>query len=190
MRLDKSDARCNNQPMRISLQLIGRTAIPLCALLLAACSGGERPARRSARADAGRCGGTPEATLAGPAVREYLKLQVDPYPQRFLVAAGTDSALPEKGVLALQDKGPTYFFPADTIQRGKVREKLAEVGSFHTLLVTWKGAERVDTTAMVRLGGTYIGAASDGRAAPVRTMRFVCDSTGWRFDRADALQQS
>ena len=176
--------------MRNSLQTASRAALPLCALLLAACSGGERPARRNARADAGPCGGTPEA-LARPAVREYLKLQVDPYPQRFLVAAGTDSALPEQGVLALQDKGPTYFFPADTIQRRKVREKLAEVGSFHTLLVTWKGAERAsDTTMVVRLGGTYVGASSEGKVAPVRTLHFSCDSTGWRYDRADSLPQS
>lgn len=177
--------------MPIFLATARRAALPLCALVLAACSGGERPARRSARADAGPCGGTPEATLARLAVREYLKLQIDPYPQRFLVAAGTDSALPEQGVLALQDKGPTYFFPPDTVQRGKVRDKLAEVGSFHTLLVTWKGAERSsDTTAVVRLGGTYVGASSEGRVAPVRAMRFSCDSTGWRYDRADSLQPS
>ena len=177
--------------MRTSIQSASRGLLPLGILVLAACSGGERPARRSARGDTGRCGGTPEATLAGPAVREYLKLQIDPYPQRFLVAAGTDSALPEKGVLALQDKGPTYFFPPDTVQRGKVRDKLAEVGSFHTLLVTWKGAERAsDTTAVVRLGGTYIGASSEGKIAPVRTIHFTCDSTGWRYDRADSLQQT
>lgn len=175
--------------MHPSLHTTARLALPLCALLLTACSGGERPSRRGDARNAGPCG-APEAVLAGPAVREYLKLQVDPYPQRFLVAAGTDSALPEQGVLALQDKGPTYFFPADTVQRGKVREKLAEVGSFHTLLVSWKGAERTsDTTALVRLGGSYVGAASDGRAAPVRTLRFACDSTGWRYSSADSAPQ-
>jgi hypothetical protein len=44
------------------------------------------------------------------AVAEYVK-RATPKPQRFLNAVGTDSALPEVGVQALQDKGPTYLFP-------------------------------------------------------------------------------
>ena len=170
--------------MPTSVKMPRPVLLPLALVLASACSSGERASRPS-REVAARCG-TPNAVLAGPAVREYLKLQTDPYPQRFLVAAGTDSALPEQGVLALQDKGPTYFFPPDTVQRGKVREKLAEVGSYHTLLVTWKGSEQPsDTSAVIRLGGTYVGGSSEGKTAPVRALRFTCDSTGWRYERAD-----
>jgi hypothetical protein len=188
--LDKSPAGCKNPRMTTFRIAPAAAALTLAgAALLAACSGGERPARRASR-EASPCGALP-ASIAAPAVREYLKLQQDPYPQRFLVAASTDSALPEQGVLALQDKGPTYFFPPDTALRAQVRAKLAEVGTYHTLLVAWKGLEQPDAEhAVVRLGGTYIGASSEGKVAPVRTIRFTCDSTGWRFDRADEEQRS
>ena len=143
------------------------------------------------------CGGKPDASSAGTAhancapasdalvrtaVLEYVKL-ASPTPQRFLVAAGTDSALPEPGLRALQDKGPTYFYPPDTVQRAKLRAKLADIGMYATLLVSYKGMQTRDAGhATVRLHGTYVGGEAHGLAGTPRLMRFSCDSAGWHFD--------
>ena len=161
----------------------GSLALSVALLALAACGGGKADSRAAASASA--CGPATDA-LAHTAVLEYLKLQTDPYPQRFLVAAGTDSALPESGLRALQDKGPTYFYPADSAQRTKVRAKLDSVGTYTTILIAWRGLEKGDTASAVRLAGTFIGGKHDGRTAPVRTMHFACDSTGWHYTRADS----
>src|SRR4051812_12675451 len=48
----------------------------------------------------------------GTAVASYVK-PLKPKPERFLVSAGTDSAVGDAGLVALQDKGPTYLFPGD-----------------------------------------------------------------------------
>ena len=164
--------------------LVPSLALLTLAVALAGCGGGTGDTRRST-AGAGACAPATDA-LAHSAVLEYLKLQTDPYPQRFLVAAGTDSALPESGLRALQDKGPTYFYPADTTQRAKVRAKLDSVGTYTTILLAWKGMESSDTASAVRLSGTFVGGKHDGRTAPSRTMHFACDSTGWHYTRADS----
>src|SRR5688572_6214514 len=67
-----------------------------------------------------------EATI-GLAVTKYVR-EVSPTPHRFLVAAGTDSALGDGGLRALQDKGPTYLYPADSAQQAQVRKRLSDVG--------------------------------------------------------------
>ena len=166
-------ARTRPLPLRSALLLV----------LLAACGGAGEGGASSRTAAA--CGPAGDA-LAESAVKEYVKLQTDPYPQRFLVAAGTDSALPESGVRALQDKGPTYFYPGDTVQQRKVRAKLDSVGTYNTLLVAYKGIEKGgDTAATVRLSGTFVGGKHDGTRTPARAMQFSCDSTGWHYTRAE-----
>ena len=162
--------------------LPARPAILLVALLAACGGAGDGGASRSTAASCSPAGDA----LAESAVKEYVKLQTDPDPQRFLVAAGTDSALPESGVRALQDKGPTYFYPGDTVQQRKVRAKLDSVGTYNTLLVAYKGLEKGgDTAATVRLSGTFVGGKHDGTHTPARAMQFSCDSTGWHYTRAE-----
>jgi hypothetical protein len=161
--------------------------LPALVLLLGACGGEGGRSTRAAANSACRPAGV---ALAQTAVIEYLKLQQDPYPQRFLTAAGTDSALPEPGLRALQDKGPTYFYPADTAQQRKVRAKLDSVGSYNTILVAYHGLEATDTVATVRLSGTFVGGKHDGRTSPPRAMRFACDSTGWHYSKAEDAPQS
>ena len=192
MKTEPGDARQTRDGVQLSgmttpsLPHARRLALLPVLALLGAC-GGE--GGRSSRAAKSACGPATPA-LAQTAVIEYLKLQKDPYPQRFLVAAGTDSALPEQGMRALQDKGPTYFYPADTAQQRKVRLKLDSVGSYNTLLVAYKGFESGDTAATVRLSGTFIGGKHDGRTSPPRAMRFACDSTGWHYSKTEDAPQA
>lgn len=157
-------------------------ALPLMLALLA-CAGEPRRATRDTVAATPRCAAAHVAAV-GPAVLAYIST-ARPTPQRFLVAAGTDSALPEAGVKALQQKGPTYLYPADPAQRARVRERLAEVGDYASLLVSLQESRAVgDTQAVVRLGGSYVGGRHDGRPSPNRTIYLGCDSAGWTVRRA------
>lgn len=124
---------------------------------------------------------SPDKTAIGTAVREFIKTST-PAPQRFLMAAGTDTALPEAGFKALQDKGPTFYYSTDTIAQRKMREKLANDGPYASMLVVYHGkSETADgNTVTVSLGGHFIGGVQEGKVEPTRSIVVVCDSTGWK----------
>lgn len=165
-----------------------RGAAGVSLLAVMACGGGGSDARPRVTS---ACGLFPDAAVA-TAVTEYIKL-ARPTPQRFLFAATTDSGLPDPAVVALQNKGPTYFYPPDTAQRRKVRELLSSVGGYATLLVVRRPAPNpVDSQAVVRLGGHYVGGDQDGIEAPSRSLHFTCSAQTrqWRFTRAEEERQS
>lgn len=157
-------------------------------LFLAACSGGESSSRRSAQR--ARACAQPQDSATWHAVLAYIK-ESSPYPQRFLSAAGTDSALPDAGVMALQEKGPTYFFPGDSVSRDKVRKRMDDMGPYTSLLVTWHGARReTDTTLVIRLGGRYIGGKFEGTPGVPRAFTFACEQGRWKLRRSDEERAS
>ncbi len=124
------------------------------------------------------------------AVAEYLK-KVTPPPKRFLVSVGTDSALPDGARQALQDKGPTFLYPANPEQQITVRKQLAAKGNFPTLLLSYRGVRRLaDTRAVVRLGGHFVGGMEDGLAAPAGAVYFQCDTARWHVARAEEERSS
>ena len=132
----------------------------------------------------------PEDSATWLAVLAYVKAS-SPYPQRFLSPSGTDSSLPDIGVLALQEKGPTYFFPPDSAQRLKVRKQMLDVGPYTTLLVAWHGSHReTDTSLVVRLGGTYIGGPHNAEPGIPRAFHFGCDNGRWRLRAATEEKKS
>jgi len=147
-------------------------------------------------ADKSGANGTPRATTAvtralactqpdknaiGTAVREFIKTST-PAPQRFLMAAGTDTALPEAGFKALQDKGPSFYYSSDTIAQRKMRAKLANDGPYASMLVVYHGkTETADGNEVtVSLGGHFIGGVQEGKVEPTRRIVVVCDSSGWK----------
>ena len=143
------------------------------ALMLAACSGGE--GRKTASGVTCR---QSNDSATWRAVVAYAKSS-DPFAQRFLSAASGDSALPEVGVEALQDRGPTWLFPADSAGRTKVRDRLND-GIANTLLVYWHGFQQEGDTAMtIRLSGRYIGGAREGAVAKAKVYRFKCPDDKW-----------
>ena len=154
---------------------------PLAPLLLVfatvaamACSGGASASSTASES----CRQSPDSAT-WQAVLGYIK-NASPYPQRFLSAALTDSALPDVGVSALQEKGPTYFFPKDSAGRMKVRAKMDDVGPYTSLLVAWHGMSReADTAVTVRLSGRYIGGKFEGTVAPLKVFRFRCVNGRW-----------
>lgn len=150
------------------------------ALLVAACSGGDRASAdaRNAARDAAGCATVDTAIIARKAVTAFLD-SVQPKPLRFLYMAGTDSTLPDAGQRALQDKGPTYLWPADPKQQPAVKENLENRGPWNALLVTWKGLNQpTPGTARVRLGATWIGPVDDGKQLGVKVVNFECRTTG------------
>jgi hypothetical protein len=163
----------------------------LLAVALACIAGCAQEPRDNARF-LGDCA-APTLALVPPAIDAFVQ-SVHPKPRRFLIAAGTDSALPTGAESRLQRHGPTYLFPADTALRRRVLARLDSVaegyGDMPTLLVTFRGVDRAgDERAIVRLGGQFIGGANDGKVAH-RTVQFVCDTARWNVVRAEQERQS
>jgi hypothetical protein len=135
----------------------------------------------------------PTAALAAPAIDTYIR-SVVPKPRRFLVASGTDSALPGPAEAELQRFGPTYMFPPDPALRERQLARLdsiaKEYGDMPTLLVTYRGVHRADDNrAVVRLGGFFLTGAPKGNVAH-RAVQFVCDTARWHVVRAEEERQS
>ncbi|MGZ8491761.1 MAG: hypothetical protein ACXWZS_06070 [Gemmatirosa sp.] len=167
----------------------------LLPVALAACGGGGQPDPGD-KAAAGNLVARTRAAAARPegpkvcapgtddaltlAVREYVK-QATPKPQRFLVSVGTDSALPEAGQRALQDRGPMYLFPAAPALQQQIRTLLHEKGDYTTLLLVLRDASRRDSTVTVRLDGHYVGGEEDGRPAGPRVYQASCSAGAWRL---------
>jgi len=151
---------------------------------LAACGGSSADTRaaRTQTAETGPSCTSRDTTAVGVAVRDYIT-NARPTPQRFLSAAGTDSALPDDGFKVLQDKGPTYFYTSDPKGQAQVREKLELSGPYASLLVVYRGSAEADNgnTVTVTLGGHYVGGEHDGRVAEDRAIAVRCDTTGWRL---------
>ena len=164
------------------LTRVGAAAL---AMAVAACGGGgeHRPA-------VAKCAAPPGDSAYAAAVREYLK-GLQPTPLRFLVAIGTDSQLPDVAREELSHKQPTYLYPKDSAGQKVVRDKLARVGPWATLLVTWHGAKQIDDgSAVVHLGGTYVGGEFDGQVAPKRAIYFTCDTARWYYSRTEEERTS
>jgi hypothetical protein len=159
-------------------------AVPL-ALVLTAC--GDGSASKDSKGGNNQAAAVPTCATADTtalrlAVLDYITI-ADPRPQRFLSAFGTDSALPEDGFKALQDKGPTYYYNDNPKNQAQVRQKLAEAGPYTSMLVVFKGQAESDNgnTVQVTLGGHYVGGEHDGKLSPQRVITVRCDSTGWRL---------
>ena len=152
------------------------------------CSSGDQASgafsgKEQAAGAAGAVGCTSaDSTPVSLAVREFIAKAV-PTPQRFLSAFGTDSAVPEDGFKVLQDKGPTYFYSADSTQKRKILEKLAVAGPYASLLVIYRGQTSTDggLAVDVRLAGQYVGFADDGKKLATRRFAVRCDSTRWKI---------
>lgn len=176
--------------LRTSIHL--RSAGALTLALAVACGGGsDRDATNantsgkeqaaSASAAMPSCTNA-DTTPVSLAVRDFVT-KASPAPQRYLSAAGTDSAVPEDGFKVLQDKGPTYYYSSDSVAQRKIREKLADVGPFASMLVVYKGQTATDggRSVDVRLGGHYVGGELDGKPSTPKRYSIRCDSTGWRI---------
>lgn len=162
-----------------------RVVIPFgaVAVALAAACGGEsrRPREVAVEQPAGPTCTSADSTPVGIAVREYITT-ASPYPQRFLSAAGTDSAVPEDGFKVLQDNGPTYFYTSDPKAQQQIKDRLISVGPYASLLVVYHGKQEEDdgNTVTVSLGGHYVAGEHDGRVAERRDIIVRCDTTGWQ----------
>ena len=182
-RLDKARMADDNETMIPVPRTYGRSLLALALAGVAACAQEPRDNARFL----GDCA-APTLALVPPAVDAFVQ-SVRPKPRRFLIAVGTDSALPTGAESRLQNHGPTYLFPADTALRRRVLARLDSVaegyGDMPTLLVTFRGIDRAgDERAIVRLGGYFVGGVTGGTVAH-RAVQFVCDTARWNVVRAD-----
>jgi hypothetical protein len=163
------------RPGRLAAQLIG------VAVLTAACAESGAVARYARDA----CRLAPDSAVVFRGFRDFVTSAADPTPQRFLYVPGTDTTPPDAGILALQDKGPTYMYPPSGPQQAIVKTKLTSIGDFASLLVAYHGFKRTDAEhATLRLSGTYISGKADGHTVPVTDYPLACDSSGWHGPRA------
>jgi hypothetical protein len=188
-RLDKRYTLCENEPMTLGRRGHVLRAIPMAIVTYAVTACGERD--QSARF-LGDCD-APTTALVPVAMDAYLE-SVRPPPRRFLIASGTDSALPAAAEGRLQRRGPTYIFPADPALQSQVLSRLDSLaepyGDVPTLLVTYRGVQRAgEDRAVVRIGGYFLGGANDGTVAH-RSVQFVCDTARWNVVRAEEERQS
>jgi hypothetical protein len=164
---------------------IGLTVLFAAAIVTAAACGGASKdlAEQASNNQAAGPGCTSsDTTPVGLAVLDYIKAAM-PTPQRYLTAAGTDSAVPDEGFKVLQDKGPTYFYSSDPKAQQQIKDKLASVGPYASLLVVYRGKADADNGNLVtvKLGGHYVGGEHDGKAGAERSIQVKCDSTGWKL---------
>jgi len=147
-----------------------------------ACGGGTGGADKGAKTAAGPACVSTDTTPVTLAVRDFIKTAT-PTPQRYLSAAGTDSAVPDDGFKVLQEKGPTYFYGGDSVAQRKIRDKLESVGPYASLLVLFRGKSEADggATVTVKLAGQYIGGEHEGKRAPMKTYVVKCDTTHWKI---------
>ena len=165
-------------------------ALAAAAILVTACSGSdggrERAAGRRATRDASGCGSVDTTVISRDAVLALIAT-TNPKPLRFLYIPGTDSSLPEGGVRALQDKGPTYLYSQDPRLQEQAKANLANRGPWNALLVLYEGMSRpTDDTVAVKVSGRFVGSVEDGQVVPSRTMNFACSTVGdsahrWRL---------
>lgn len=186
--LDKHQRMCEDEHMIPHPRAVGRVLCAFGAVLLGAC---KQEPRDNARF-LGPCA-DPTPALAPAAIDVYVR-SVTPLPRRFLIASGTDSALPPGSDARLQRHGPTYLFPPDTTLRRRLLARLdsisSDVGDLPTLLVTYRGVNRTDEyRAIVRLGGYFVGGSADGKTAH-RAVQFACDTARWHVVRAEEERQT
>lgn len=158
--------------------------VAIALVLAGSCTGGDGGGER--RSGSSIICNPPGDSVIVTAVREYLQ-GLSPKPRRFLIAFGSDSALPAVGHQVLQSRGPTYLYPPDPAKQAELRKKLSsEFGDIRTLLVLYGGLERPDDArAVVRLGGQLIGGPDDGQRTPSRAMLFSCETAQWKYARAE-----
>lgn len=166
----------------------------LAALLAGACGtegGRERAAGRARARGAAGCGSVDSTVVVRDAVLALIA-STNPPPLRFLYIPGTDSSLPDGGVRALQDKGPTYLYSQDPKLQKQARDNLAEKGPWNALLVLYEGmTQPAEDTVAVKVSGRFVGSAEDGQVVPSRTLLFACSTAGdsahkWRLTNAPA----
>lgn len=126
---------------------------------------------------------------AAMAVLDFIG-HAEPQPLRFLNAVGTDSALPPAAEIAVQDKGPTFYWLEAQKNQDQIREKLSRDGPWATMLVLVReNTDHGDGTHSVRVGGRYIANAEDGVESPEKLYRVACqvDSTAaWVIKSVDS----
>ena len=194
LRIGRAVAASSSGERRAARALLLGSPI-VTALVLAACGGDRAPkpgeslverARKQAASPnvPTQCApGTDDAL--GLAVTAYVK-DVQPKPQRFLASVGTDSALPEPARLALQDRGPTYLFPASAEQQAQMRAVLHEKGDYTTLLVVLREATRRDSIVAVRLDGHFVGGEEEGKSTGPRRYQVTCAAGRWSVGPSSA----
>ena len=172
-------------PRAVTARSVRLTTLAAVTLAIAACGGdAAKPAASSTSGAVASACQRRDTTAAYVAIKEYIRGTV-PTPQRFLTAAGTDSAVPVDGFRAMQDKGPSFYYGSDPVGQKKIRDKLANDGPYASLLIVVRGTtrSRAGDTVTMRLGGHYIGGEHEGKMSTARAVSVVCRDSTWKMSK-------
>lgn len=163
-------------------RLVVLAAVGVVAACSAAGDGSADSAAPAPAVSAARSCGTPADSILGLAAVQLTK-HISPKPHRFLIPAGTDSALPERAYWGLQTTGATLnVFPRDTALHKKAVEQLSGKGKLTLLLVNYHGQRNMpDGRVAIDFSGHYMGGDVDGKTVPRTAIIFSCHATGERF---------
>lgn len=170
---------------RISFHRAAALAPAAALVVFAAACGGTAESRSASNSTTDAHCAPPGDSAVALSTTEYVK-GITPTPLRFLVVFQGDSALPDAGRAALQDKGPTYLYSPDPAQQAKVKAKLAAFGDSPTLLVLYRGMRQSgEGLATFRFSGRFVGGKNDGTPAPSSAVHLQCSKGGWAFARTE-----
>ncbi len=174
--------------------MTGTLRVVVLALALAACGGESQPRSGGDEVPLAAAGSGCEqadSSVATLAVLDYITTAV-PFPQRFLHAIGTDSALPDDGLKVLQAKGPTFYYAGSDAAKAKLRDKLENDGPFATLLVVMRSQDHSadGQREAITLAGHYVSNKDHGKELEPRTYQYRCTEGHWqRLDNSpDPIQ--
>ena len=158
----------------------------VCVVLTAvaafsACSPGDS-ADRPAAAPAARACATPADSVIGLATQQFVR-SISPKPHRFLIPAGTDSAVPTSAYWALQSTGATLnMYPKDTAQQKLAVRQLGANGSYTLLLTSYHGQRTLsDGQVSLEFSGRWLNGDLGGKEIPRTAVLFNCGATANRF---------
>ena len=151
---------------------------------LSACSPGDsadRPAAAPAARPARACA-TPADSVIGLATQQFVR-SISPKPHRFLIPAGTDSAVPSSAYWALQSTGATLnMYPKDTAQQKLALRQLGANGSYTLLLTSYHGQRTLsDGQVSLEFSGRWLNGERGGTVIPRTAVLFNCAATTNRF---------
>jgi hypothetical protein len=165
-----------------AIRLVVLAAVGVAAACSSGDGSGDSATAKPAAATATRPCVTPVDSILGLAAIQFTK-HVTPKPHRYLIPAGTDSALPERAYWGLQTTGATLnVFPRDTALQKKAKDQLSGKGKLTLLLVNYHGQRKLpDGRVALDFSGHYMGGDVDGKAVPRTAILFSCHATGERF---------
>ncbi len=161
------------QSRRLFLAMVA-SALPA----IFACGGGAGGGDANKAPDVPVCAVRADSALGG-ALDHFINTRTPP-PQRFLIAMGTDSLIPDGSQYVLNALGrAVYMWPSDPAGQKTVIETTRSRGALPTMALFYHGPKVVlpDGIQQFTFSGLYTDLANNGKRVERTTINFNCQAT-------------